>query len=104
MLLWQLKHDPATRSQNGYPFVVLVTEDVEQHKREQLIQEGAIVKEIAKLKPLQHKTRLAWQDVLTKLRLFEMVEYDRVCFLDSDHVLTRPIDGKFPQIRTVYMN
>jgi alpha-N-acetylglucosamine transferase len=100
MLLYQLRNDPATRSPNNYPFVVLVTEDVSQGKRERLEREGAIVKEVAKLKPLQHITRKAWQDVLAKLRLFEMVEYERVVFLDADHVLTRPMDGKSSSYNT----
>jgi alpha-N-acetylglucosamine transferase len=95
MLLYQLLHDPETRSPNRYPFVVLVTEDVSQNKRDRLTYEGAIVKEIEKVKPLQHETRKAWQDVITKLRLFEMIEYDRVAFFDSDHVLTRPVDGEW---------
>lgn len=94
MLLYQLKHDPATRSPNNYPFVVLVTEDVPQSKRDRLMKEGALVKQLEKLPPLQTETRKAWQDVITKLRLLEMVEYDRVCFLDSDHILTRPLDGE----------
>lgn len=94
MLLYSLLHDPATRSNKSYPVVVLVTEDVAQHKRERLAYEGAIVKEVEKLNPLQHKTRKAWKDVLTKLRLFEMIEYDKVAFFDSDTLITRPIDGK----------
>lgn len=93
MLLYQLKHDSSTRSPNNYPFVVLVTEDVPPSKRERLIKEGAVVKQLEKLPPLQAQTRKAWRDVLTKLRLLEMVEYDLVCFLDSDHILIRPLDG-----------
>ncbi|KAH9864538.1 hypothetical protein J1614_010473 [Plenodomus biglobosus] len=95
MLLYQLKHDSNTRSPNNHPFVVLVTEDVPQSKRERLIKEGAVVKQLEKLRPLQAQTRKAWRDVLTKLRLLEMVEYDLVCFLDSDHILTRPLDEIF---------
>jgi alpha-N-acetylglucosamine transferase len=93
MLNWQLRHDPPTRSPNNYPFVVLVTSEVSQSKRARMEREGMIVKEVKKLK-LQHPTRKAWQDVLTKLRLFEMVEYDRLLFLDIDHVIARPMDGK----------
>lgn len=95
MLLYQLRHDPATRSPNNYPFVVLVTDDVSPSKRERLQREGAIVKRIEKLKPLQHVTRKAWQDQITKLRLFEQIEYKKILYLDSDHFLTRPMDGIF---------
>jgi len=95
MLLYQLVHDPKTRSPNKYPFVVLVTADVPQSKRDRLTLEGAIVKELEAVPPLQHETRKAWKDVITKLRLFEMVEYDLVAFFDSDHILTRPMDGEW---------
>lgn len=43
-----------------------------------------------------------WQSVLGKLRLWELTEYDRICFLDGDTVLTRPLDGIFddPAVET----
>lgn len=41
------------------------------------------------------KTRKAWQDVLTKLRLFEQYQYDKILFLDSDTIITRRMDGIF---------
>lgn len=94
MMCYQLVHDPKTRSPNGYPFVVLVTKDVSQSKRDRLTYEGAIVKELEPVPPLQHETRKAWKDVITKLRMLEMYEYELVAFFDSDHVFTRPIDGK----------
>ena len=40
-------------------------------------------------------TRKAWQDVLTKLRLFELVQFDKLVFLDSDTLVTRRLDGIF---------
>lgn len=95
MLLYQLRHDPATRSPNNYPFVVLVTDGVSQGKIDRLQREGAIVKKVEKLKSLQHATRKVWQDQITKLRLFEQIEYKQVLYLDSDHFLTRSMDGVF---------
>lgn len=41
------------------------------------------------------KIRKQWQDVLTKLRLFELVQYDKVLFLDSDTLITKPMDAIF---------
>lgn len=36
-----------------------------------------------------------WQAVLGKLRLWELTEYERICFLDGDTVLAKPLDGIF---------
>lgn len=41
------------------------------------------------------KIRKQWQDVLTKLRLFEQIQYDKMLFLDSDTLITKPMDGIF---------
>jgi len=41
------------------------------------------------------KTRKQWQDVLTKLRLFEQTQYDKILFLDSDTLITKSMDGIF---------
>lgn len=93
MLIYQVLHDPITRTNNGYPFVILVTEDVTQRKRQRLEADGAQVIEVKKLS-LRTKTRKAWQDVLTKLRLFQLTQFDRVLFLDSDMLLAKPMDGQ----------
>lgn len=33
--------------------------------------------------------------MLTKLRLFQLTEFEKILFLDSDNLLTRPMDGIF---------
>lgn len=95
MLIYQLLHDPETRTNNSYPFVVLVTEDVTQRKKDRLTADGATVIVVQKLAFDGVKTRKQWQDVLTKLRLFEQVQYDKMLFLDSDTLITKPMDGVF---------
>ncbi|RDW76140.1 hypothetical protein BP5796_06961 [Coleophoma crateriformis] len=95
LMIYQLLHDPATRTNNSYPFVVLVTEDVVPSKRERLQKDGAIVLAVEKLSLEWAGTRKAWKDVLTKLRLFELYQYDKVLFLDSDTLITRRMDGIF---------
>jgi alpha-N-acetylglucosamine transferase len=50
---------------------------------------------VKKLKLDWAKTRKAWQDVLTKLRLFELYQYDKVLFLDSDTLIMKRMDGIF---------
>ncbi|KAI9729516.1 MAG: hypothetical protein M1818_008488 [Claussenomyces sp. TS43310] len=95
ILIYQLLHDPATRTNNSYPFVVLVTEDVAPSKRDRLERDGAQVIVVKKLALNWAKVRKQWQDVLTKLRLFELVQYDKILFLDSDTLITRRMDGIF---------
>ncbi|KAH8749850.1 nucleotide-diphospho-sugar transferase [Hyaloscypha sp. PMI_1271] len=95
MLIYQLLHDPTTRTNNSYPFVVLVTKDVSQAKRDRLTRDGATVLQVEKLSLEWAKVRKQWQDVLTKLRLFELTQYEKVLFLDSDTLVTRRLDGIF---------
>jgi alpha-N-acetylglucosamine transferase len=68
---------------------------IAQSKIDRLTQDGATVVTGEKLALEWAGTRMAWKDVLTKLRLYEMVQYDKVIFFDSDTVITRPVDGIF---------
>jgi alpha-N-acetylglucosamine transferase len=65
-------------------------------KRKKLEQEGATVLVVEKLgsnwlQPLADR----WKDIMTKLRLWELVQYDRIIFLDADMLLLKPMDGIF---------
>lgn len=65
-------------------------------KRKKLEQEGATVLVVEKLgsnwlQPLADR----WKDIMTKLRLWELVQYDRIIFLDADTFLLKPMDGIF---------
>ena len=96
MLIYQLLHDPATRTNNSIPFVVLVTDKVEQWKRDQLVLDGAIVHEvepinIAWLRP----GRVRWTRIMDKINVFKMLQYEKVLLLDCDTVVVRPLDGVF---------
>jgi alpha-N-acetylglucosamine transferase len=99
-LAYQLLHDQRTRCNKSIPFLVLVTSEVTQDKRDRLSRDGATVVPVEDV-PLRWwiKTGITrWKDQFTKLRIFEMVEYDRVLFIDADTLLTRPIDGIFDQL------
>ncbi|OCK77894.1 glycosyltransferase family 8 protein, partial [Lepidopterella palustris CBS 459.81] len=96
VLAYQLLHSPTVRGNISIPFLVLVTEDVSQRKRDRLTRDGATVIQVEKLysewiTPRQGR----WRDVLTKLRLFEMTQYDRICFIDADHLVTQSLEGVF---------
>ncbi|KAL3420064.1 hypothetical protein PVAG01_08563 [Phlyctema vagabunda] len=104
MLLYQLLHDPSTRTNNSYPVVILVTQDVVKRKIERLRGDGADVRVVQKLYLDWAPTRKAWQDVLTKLHLFDLTEYEKVLFLDSDTLLTRRMDDIFFDPATEVIN
>ena len=71
MLIYQLLHDPETRTNTSIPFLVLVTEDVSQDKRDRLTKDGATVIEIGEIvfdwiKP----RRSRWKHVIDNLNVF----------------------------------
>ncbi|MCJ1308332.1 hypothetical protein MMC25_001985 [Agyrium rufum] len=99
-LTYQLLHDPKTRSKRAeIPFLVLCTQDVTTSKLKRLELDGATVEVIADV-PLPHWISTGvtrWKDQFTKLRIFEMVQYERVLFIDADTLIVKPIDGIFDE-------
>ncbi|KAF2152517.1 glycosyltransferase family 8 protein [Myriangium duriaei CBS 260.36] len=97
ILTYQLLHDPSTRTRDPTtPFLVLVNDKVRPAARERLRKDGAIVVPVPKLTASWLKPhRSAWQDVMTKLRLWELLDFERVAFLDADTLLARPLDDVF---------
>lgn len=96
ILAYQLLHAPETSSRDkSIPFVVLVTENVSEEKRQRLRKDGAIVVVADYIKADWVKTETStWQDVMTKLRMWELTQFERICFLDGDTVLVEPLDRK----------
>jgi alpha-N-acetylglucosamine transferase len=68
-------------------FKELTTYYVAERKKNRLVKDGAEVIVVEKLSLEWAKVRKQWQDVLTKLRLFELVQFDKVLFLDSDTII-----------------
>ncbi|KJX95835.1 hypothetical protein TI39_contig1008g00007 [Zymoseptoria brevis] len=98
ILAYQLLHAPETRSNNSIPFVVLVNKHVSEAKRDRLRRDGAIVWEPKSVDPGWIRTGVpTWQFVLTKLRLWELVQFERICFLDGDTVLMKNLDSVFEE-------
>jgi alpha-N-acetylglucosamine transferase len=103
LLTYQILHANETRCRRPIPFLVLVTNTVSTDKQKQLARDGATIVQVEDV-PLRWwiKTGVTrWREQFTKLRLFQMVQYDRILFLDSDTLLTRPIDDIFedPAVR-----
>lgn len=96
MLIYQILYAAETRTREAYPFIVLATADVRQSKLDRLSRDGATVIVKDRLDSSWIKTRNEnWKAVLTKLRLWELTEWDIITYLDSDTILTRPLDGIF---------
>jgi alpha-N-acetylglucosamine transferase len=106
MLVYQLLYAPETRSRDeNIPIIVVVTKNVTEDRVARLRKDGAIVVPVDLIskdwvKPLVKK----WSDVLTKLRIWELTQFERVCFMDSDTVLTRPLDGIFQDPAVITLN
>jgi len=96
MLIYQLLHDPITKTNNSIPFIVLVTETVPREYRDRLTKDGAIIVEVAPVKIDWIKPgRERWENVMDKLHVFELVQYEKILLLDADHVIVKPLDGVF---------
>jgi alpha-N-acetylglucosamine transferase len=96
VLVYQILHHPETRTSMDIPLLVLASPDVSQEKRQVLTAEGATVIPVEPLQPHQNGSRPPFSsgfDRLSKLRLFEMTHYDRILYLSSDMLLTKPLDG-----------
>ncbi|CAK4029790.1 glycosyltransferase family 8 [Lecanosticta acicola] len=97
LLAYQLLHAPETRSVGGYPLVVLVNAHVSAEKRERLAKDGAVVWEPEPVdgKWIHNAHVGTWEYVMTKLRIWELTQFDKICFLDADTILFQPLDGVF---------
>lgn len=97
LLVYQLLHSPSARSTLKIPVVILVTNEVSQSKVDRLVRDGATVMVVERLISdwITPKGKSRWLDVLTKLRLLTLTQYDKICFIDADHLVTRPMDGIF---------
>ncbi|KAF2766897.1 nucleotide-diphospho-sugar transferase, partial [Teratosphaeria nubilosa] len=94
ILAYQFRHAIGTKSK--VPFVVLVTPDVDHRKRQQLERDGALVHEVETVTPgLLVPSLERWEDVLTKFRLWELTQFERIAFIDADMFLFRNIDHIF---------
>jgi alpha-N-acetylglucosamine transferase len=90
--------DYSLRSVNSqYPLVVMATPTLPEDARALLKKKGIAIKEVGYLHPAEgvhslggHDPRFA--DTWTKLRGFDMYDYDRVVLLDSDMIVMRNMD------------
>jgi hypothetical protein len=97
ILVWQLLHNLETRTK-GIDVVVMVTPSVSQSRRDRLERDGAIVYPVEFLRSENRWAKAEdhrWDDVMTKLRVWEMTQYSRILVMDGDSMLIHPLDGVF---------
>ncbi|KAJ7631088.1 nucleotide-diphospho-sugar transferase [Roridomyces roridus] len=83
--------------QSKYPLVVLVTPQLSQEARDVLVKQGIQMREILSLQPREGVHNLSeadarFKDTWTKLRAFELAEFERVVLLDSDMIVKGNMD------------
>ncbi|KAG8063607.1 hypothetical protein GUJ93_ZPchr0003g16503 [Zizania palustris] len=83
---------------SAYPLVVAVLPDVPESHRRIIISQGCIVREIQPLYPPENQTQFAmayYVIIYSKLRIWEIVEYERMVYLDADIQVFDNIDELF---------
>ncbi|OCK82304.1 glycosyltransferase family 8 protein [Lepidopterella palustris CBS 459.81] len=102
LLTYQLLHSPKTQThvKPRIPFLVLTLPSVPKHQLSILEAEGATIVQIEPLdlpKTFDQSLILnsRFRDVLSKLRLWQLTDYDRVLFIDADTILLSPLDSLF---------
>ncbi|QDS73104.1 hypothetical protein FKW77_000723 [Venturia effusa] len=96
VLTYQMLHHPATRTKLDIPLLILVPPHVSEYKKQVLADEGATIVPVDLLPPTNNSFSPAdsrYQDQFCKIRLFEMREYDRILYMDTDMLLTKSMDG-----------
>jgi len=96
VLTYQLLHDPETRTNLNIPLVVIVPPHIPNWKRNRLREDGADVVEVQDVESASDWVvpgNERYRDQFTKLRIFELVQYDQILYIDSDTLLVRCLDG-----------
>ena len=96
VLAYQLLHAPRTSTNTSIPFVVLATPDIADSKLERLRKDGATVKVIERISESWMKPGLKrWRDMMSKLRMLELIQFEKVLFMDADMYIAERMDGIF---------
>ncbi|KAK0208366.1 nucleotide-diphospho-sugar transferase [Desarmillaria ectypa] len=84
-------------AKSKYPLIVMVTPDIPQDARNVLKNRGLISVDVGVVAPEASRQRFdihdaRFADTWSKVRTFEMVDYDRVVLLDADVIILRNMD------------
>lgn len=94
VLAYQLLYSSTASTNTTIPFLVLCTKDLSATKRDRLRKDGATVVVVDNINWPKHENAKQIAS-LAKLRLFELNEYDKICFIDANTLVTKPLDGVF---------
>lgn len=85
--------------QSQWPLVVMVTHIIDKASRQQLEAEGCQVVEIEPLYPhaelSSHYAAAQFGEVWSKLRIWSLIDYQRLVFLDADMLVVKNMDELF---------
>jgi alpha-N-acetylglucosamine transferase len=95
-----LRNHQTIKTTAGRDVVVLVTPSISEELRITLRRDGAIVKEVDKILPKamkdqDHVKYGQWGDCFTKFHLWNLIQYDRIMYLDSDVLPIKNLDDAF---------
>jgi len=106
VLAYQLLYHPSTKTNLDIPFLVIVPPHVSETKVKQLEKDGAMVIRVEDLNPSTNWTVAGDErfiDQFTKLRLFQLTQFEQILYIDSDTLLTRSLDDIWsePAVRAI---
>lgn len=94
VVIYKLLHDPQTRTGINTDLIIIVTDNVAKTTIDRLREDGAIVRHVQDIKVKWARPNSSrWVDQFTKLRLWEMIEWDSIMYLDSDMIISKNLDG-----------
>lgn len=92
-------HASLRRTGTQHPFVVMVTDGVDDAARSLLESEGALVRELPRAAPdprlEAHYANARFVEVWSKLGAWGLTEFDRLVVLDADMLVVAPMDELF---------
>jgi len=92
-------HRSLQRSETRWPLVVMVTDAIDADTRAALQAAGCVIHPVAPLMPdsalEQHYASAQFGEVWSKLRAWELTDYERVVFLDADMLVLQNMDELF---------
>jgi len=95
----QTLHKSLRLSGSRYPLVVMVTENIEPAIAAQLKAEGCVIVAVSALNPqsdlAHHYASARFSEVWTKLRAWQLTDYQRLVFLDADMLVLQNMDELF---------